>query len=339
MHIHDAIEFALHALHGYMTRTLLTLLAMAIGVASVVLLTSLGEGARLYITDQFSSLGTNLVIVLPGRNETTGGAPPMMGATPRDLTIQDAAALKRSSYVKRVAPIVVGSAPVSWQQRDREVTIIGTTSELYHVRHLKMYRGQFLSPNEITRGSSECVLGFTLNKELFGSESALGKWVRVNQNRCRVIGVLDEAGISIGVDMGDILIMPVASAESLFNVYSLFRVLVEATSKETVVKAQKAVRDIIRERHDGEDEQPILLALARNALQEGDVARIGPHRQAQQYLLLLLRREIGIDLPQRLGRRPLLRAEQPAERRLRDVRVGIAHEARQRRDRFLLVGA
>ena len=94
MHIHDAIEFALHALHGYMTRTLLTLLAMAIGVASVVLLTSLGEGARIYITDQFSSLGTNLLIVLPGRNETTGGAPPMMGETPRDLTIADAMARK-----------------------------------------------------------------------------------------------------------------------------------------------------------------------------------------------------------------------------------------------------
>jgi len=258
MHIHDTLEFSLHALHGYMTRTLLTLLAMAIGVASVVLLTSLGEGARIYITDQFSSLGTNLLIVLPGRNETTGGAPPMMGETPRDLTIDDAMALERSSYVKQLAPLVVGSAPVSWQQREREVTILGTTASMYRVRHLKMYRGQFLPELEMSRGSSECVLGYTLYKELFGGSSALGKWVRVNQNRCRVVGVLEEEGMSIGMDMGDVLIMPVASAETLFDVSSLFRILIEASSKEVLGKAQTYIRDTIRERHDGEDDITIL---------------------------------------------------------------------------------
>lgn len=258
MHLHDTIEFALHALHGSMTRTLLTLLAMAIGVASVVLLTSLGEGARLYITDQFSSLGSNLLIVLPGRNETTGGAPPMMGETPRDLTLQDAVALTRSSHVRRVAPLVVGSAPVSWEGREREVTVLGSTASLYAVRHLSMHRGQFLPEMEMTRGSSECVLGYTLYKELFGVESALGEWVRVNQNRCRVIGVLEEEGVSIGTDMGDVLIMPVASAESLFNVTSLFRILVEARSKEVLDRAQHHILDTIRQRHDGEDDVTVL---------------------------------------------------------------------------------
>ncbi len=258
MHIHDTIEFALHALQGYLTRTLLTLLAMAIGVASVVLLTSLGEGARIYITDQFSSLGTNLLVVLPGRNETTGAAPPMMGETPRDLTIEDARALQRSIYVKRLAPLVVGSAPVSWRQRGREVTILGSSADLYGVRHLKMYRGRFLPPLEMTRASSECVLGYKLYKELFGAEKAVGKWVRVNQNRCRVTGVLDEEGMSIGVDMGEVLIMPVASAESLFNVSSLFRILIEAQGKDVLDKAQQQIRQIIRERHDGEDDITVL---------------------------------------------------------------------------------
>jgi putative ABC transport system permease protein len=258
MHLHDTLEFSLHALHGYLTRTLLTLLAMAIGVASVVMLTSLGEGARIYITDQFSSLGTNLLIVLPGRNETTGGAPPMMGETPRDLTIADAMALERSAYVKRVAPLIVGSAPVSWQGREREVTILGTTASMYGVRQLSMSRGQFLPQLEMSRASSECVLGYTLYKELFGRMSALGKWVRVNQNRCRVIGVLSEEGMSMGTDMGDVLIMPVASASALFDVSSLFRILVEASSKEALERAQVFIRDTIRERHDGEDDITIL---------------------------------------------------------------------------------
>ena len=234
------------------------LLAMAIGVASVVLLTSLGEGARLYVVNQFSSLGSNLLIVLPGRSETTGGAPPLMGATPRDLTLRDAMALQRSRNIKRLAPLVVGSAPVSWQQREREVTIMGATSSLYSVRQLSMLHGQFLSDIEITRASPVCVLGYTLKVELFGSSKAIGKWVRVNQYRCRVMGVLSDAGMSMGVDMGDILIMPIASAMNLFNVESLFRILVEAESKELIEKAQDDIRDIIRERHDGEDDVTVL---------------------------------------------------------------------------------
>jgi len=258
MHIHDIIRFALHALIGYRVRTYLMLLAMAIGVASVVLLTSLGEGARLYVINQFSSLGTNLLIVLPGRSETTGGAPPLMGETPRDLTLRDAMALQRSRYVKKLAPLVVGSAPVSWQQREREVSILGASSSLYSVRHLSMSRGQFLPEMEFDRASPVCVLGYTLYKELFGNQKSLGKWVRVNQYRCRVIGVLSEEGMSIGVDMGDVLIMPVASAMSLFNVQSLFRVLVESESKEVMEKAQKDILKIIRERHDGEDDVTVL---------------------------------------------------------------------------------
>lgn len=76
MKIPDVIRFCSRALSGYPTRTLLTLLAMAIGVASVILLTTLGEGARRYVNREFASLGTNLLVVLPGRSETTGGPPP-----------------------------------------------------------------------------------------------------------------------------------------------------------------------------------------------------------------------------------------------------------------------
>ena len=109
----DVIRFSIRASSGYPTRTLLMLLAMAIGVASVILLAALGEGARLYVSREFASLGTNLLIVLPGRSETTGGPPPLLGETPRDLTLEDALSLTRSSAIRRVAPITVGSAPVS----------------------------------------------------------------------------------------------------------------------------------------------------------------------------------------------------------------------------------
>lgn len=258
MHINDTLQFAFHAMRGARTRTYLTLLAMAIGVASVILLTSLGEGARLYVTQQFSSLGTNLLIVLPGRSETTGGMPPMTGETPRDLTLQDVMALQKSYHVKELAPIVFGAAPVSYQQMEREVMIMGSTASLYSVRELSLSRGQFLPEQEMTRATPVCVLGFTLQKELFGNQSPLGKWVRVGEYRCRVIGVLEEGGMAMGTDMGDLLIMPAASALSLFNVNSVFRILVEARSQEVMDKAREDIIDIIRARHEGEDDITVL---------------------------------------------------------------------------------
>jgi len=94
----DVLQFSFGAASGYPTRTLLMLLAMAIGVASVILLIALGEGARRYVTREFTSLGTHLLVVLPGRSETIGGPPPLLGETPRDLTLEDALALKRISF-------------------------------------------------------------------------------------------------------------------------------------------------------------------------------------------------------------------------------------------------
>lgn len=258
MRFNDVIQFAFAAMQGYRTRTYLMLLAMAIGVASVVLLTSLGEGARLYVTQQFSTLGTNLLIVLPGRSETTGGIPPMMGETPRDLTLQDVEAMLRSRHVKQLTPLVVGAAPVSYQQLEREVSILGTTANYYSVRQVSMHRGRFLPELDMTRASPVCVLGYTLYKELFSNRSPLGEWVRVSDYRCRVIGVLENEDVSLGTDMGDSLIMPVASAQALFNATSVFRVLVETRSKEVMDKASQEIIDIIRARHNGEDDITVL---------------------------------------------------------------------------------
>lgn len=254
----DIIQFSFRASTGYPGRTLLMLLAMSIGVTSVVLLTALGEGAREYVKDQFMSLGTHLLIVLPGRTETTGGPPPIIGETPRDLTLEDALSLMRSSAIRRVAPITVGSAPISWKQKQREVMILGSTPSLFQVRQLAMTQGRFLPDDDPTRGSGVCVIGYKLKKELFGNESALGEWLRIGDRRFRVIGILAKKGQSLGMDMADIAIIPVASAQSLFNVSTLFRILVQAENREAIPRAMSAVKDIIKARHDGEEDITII---------------------------------------------------------------------------------
>jgi putative ABC transport system permease protein len=258
MKITDIIRFAFRASIGYPTRTLLMLLAMAIGVGSVVTLSTLGDGARTYVINQFSALGTNLLIVLPGRSETVGGPPPLLGITPRDLTLDDAMALKHSSNIRYIAPISLGAAPVSRGGLEREVTILGSTPHLFQIRQLSMAGGRFLPEGDNTRAAAVCVLGYKTKQELFGNNPALGETVRIGDRRFQVIGILAKKGQSVGLDIADIVIIPVASAQSLFNSVSLFRIMIEAIDREAIPRAKKAVLKIIRERHDGEDDVTVI---------------------------------------------------------------------------------
>lgn len=258
MQAEDLFKFSFRTIISYRLRTVLMLCAMAIGVASVVVLVSLGESARNFVLEQFSSMGTNLLIVLPGRSETTGGAPPLLGETPRDLTLDDALALTRSNLIRRVSPIVAGAAPVAYRQLEREVLVIGATAELYAMRKLSMEQGVFLPTTDPTRGGAVCVLGFKVKEELFGNRPALGEGIRIGGRRFRVTGILASKGVSMGDDMNDMVIIPVATAQAIFNTASLFRIVVEATSSENIEQARKTILATIAARHDGDDDITVI---------------------------------------------------------------------------------
>jgi len=254
----DVAAHALGSLRGARLRAVLTLLAMAIGVAAVIVLTALGEGARRFVVGEFAALGTNLIIVLPGRAETVGTAPPLLGEIPRDLTLDDAIALARSPAIRRIAPLALGAAPVARGGFEREVMILGSTAEMLELQHLELRSGKFLPPTAPDVPSPVAVLGATVADELFGGESPLGQWIRVGERRFRVVGVLASRGRSIGFDLHDVVVVPVASAQALFNSFSLFRVGVEATSRESIPRAVRAIRETIRRRHDGEDDVTVI---------------------------------------------------------------------------------
>src|SRR5512141_3429652 len=188
MRVADLLDFAWQVVRGYRTRTLLILLAMGIGVAAVVAVTSLGEGARLYVVNQFGSLGSNLIIVLPGRSETAGAMPGVLiGKTPRDLTIEDAIALKRSHAVRRFAPLIIGAGDVRAGARSRETPVLGSTAELVQIRQMEIAQGRFLPDGDPRHSQPVCVIGAKVASELFGSRPALGEWVRIGDRRFRVI--------------------------------------------------------------------------------------------------------------------------------------------------------
>lgn len=254
----DTLHFSYQALRAYPGRTALILLAMCIGVTAIILLTSLGEGARLYVIGQFQGLGSNLLLVMPGRTETTGAAPPIVGTTPRDLTLDDALALERSSAIKDVAPIIFGAAPVSYESREREVSIMGSTPALLSARQLELAIGRPLPDTNPRVATSVCLLGETVWKELFASRNALGEWVRIGQARFRVIGVMAGKGQSLGSNMNDMVIIPVASARNLFNQPSLFQIVVTAKGQELLDQAKTDIETILRQRHDGEDDVTVI---------------------------------------------------------------------------------
>ncbi len=259
MNLSDTLLFASGSLRGSRTRTLLMILAMSIGVASVVILTGLGEGARRYVVGQFSSLGTNLVIVLPGRTETAGIGPGMLlGQIPRELTLDDAQALLRSRAIGRIAPLTLGSSQISQGALNREVVVLGSTSDLLEVRHMSLALGQFLPAGDVHSSESVCVLGAKIKHELFGQQQAVGAWVRLGDRRFRVVGVMANQGESMGFNTDEIVIVPVVSAHMLFNTSGLFRVLVEAKSRDTIEQAKHDAEEILMRRHSGERDVTVI---------------------------------------------------------------------------------
>ena len=262
----DLIAFAWNVVVGYRSRTLLILLAMGIGVAAVVAVSAIGEGARLYVVNQFGALGTNLVIVLPGRSETAGAMPGVLiGKTPRDVTLDDALALRRSHAIRRIAPLIVGAGDVHSGTRHRETPVLGTTAEFKDIRSMELAQGRFLPEGDPRHSSPVCVIGTTVAAELFGARGeagsaggALGEWLRVGDRRFRVIGVLARQGESLGFNTDEVVIVPVAAAQALFNTEALFRILAEAKSREQIPDAKSDIEAIMRERHEGERDVTVI---------------------------------------------------------------------------------
>jgi putative ABC transport system permease protein len=259
MRLADTLRFARDAATGYPLRTALSVLAMSIGVAAVVVLTALGDGARRYVLSQFSSIGTNLVIVLPGRTGTGGFNPAnAVSTTPRDLTIDDAAALRRASGVRRVAPLAVGTSEISYGGRLREIMVAGSSADFLPLRNFELLQGQGLPEGDWNSAEAVAVIGAVVRDELFGNEPAVGRLVRVGDRRLRVVGVLKPVGQGLGMNTDELVIVPVALAQAMFNSHTLFRILIEARSREAIPLAREQATEIIRQRHHGEEDVTVI---------------------------------------------------------------------------------
>ncbi|MBU1236399.1 MAG: ABC transporter permease [Gammaproteobacteria bacterium] len=255
----DVLRFAAGSATGSPLRTFLMVLAMSIGVAAVVVLTALGDGARRYVVNEFSSLGSNLVIVLPGRSETGGFNPAnAITGTTRDLTVEDAAAVARAPSVLRTAPLTIGTSEATYGGKLMDVTIVGTTADYLAIRRMEVAQGRFLPAANLGQSMSVAVLGAKIRDELFGAEPALGRMFRVGDRRYRVIGVMAASGQGLGMNADEVVVLPVEAAQAMFNTNTLFRIMVEAKGRESIQRARKETLEILMARHDGEEDVTVI---------------------------------------------------------------------------------
>ncbi len=255
MPIAEILVLAFESLVGNKLRAGLTMLGMIIGVGAVVLLVSIGNGARLYITRQFEGIGTNLIIVQPGKTDTKTGFGPPIGGTKRKLTLNDVDALeKQGANLDSVTGLMFGTGAIKTGIRSKNTTIIGCNEKFTRIINIKIASGSFISHEEEEFGRRVVVLGYGIARSLFPDESPLGKLIKVNESEHRVIGVTDKSGETLGFQMDDLVLIPTRAAMRIFNDDKLFGIRVRAKSKVSLKDAVKEITEILKSRHNNTED-------------------------------------------------------------------------------------
>jgi putative ABC transport system permease protein len=246
------VQLALRALLRNKIRTALTMLGIVIGIASVITMVAIGQGASSLIQDQINSMGRNLLMILPGA-ATTGGV--FWGAgSVQTLTPEDGEAIAREIHsVRSVAPIVRTRGQLVYGSQNWSAQVQGTSPAFMDVRDWDIDEGGFFTEQDVFSANKVCVLGRTAVDALFQGESPLQQTIRVRNFPFRVVGVLSRKGTNaMGQDQDDIVIAPWTTVKrvlqgSSFN--NVDQLLVTATSARAMDDASEQITALLRQRH------------------------------------------------------------------------------------------
>ena len=251
MQFRDLFRFSYRSIVSHKLRSSLTALGLVIGIAAVVILTSIGRGIHSFVLAEFTQFGTHLLSVNPGK-KTTFGISGATISTVRPLSLDDAAALSKMPSVIAVVPVVQGNVRVEAGAKQRRTNVFGVSSGVPEVWRINTAIGRFL-PAEEGNPRALAVLGHKMAAELFGSTNPLGQRIRIGTDRYRVIGVMEKKGQMLGFDMDDTLYIPAAKAMELFDRESLMEIDVLYKSTVSVDAIKNAVRRLMIARHGLED--------------------------------------------------------------------------------------
>jgi putative ABC transport system permease protein len=252
MYLRDLITLTSSSFLTYRMRSFLTGLGIAIGIAAVILLTSIGEGLHQFMLSEFSQFGTNIISVQPGKTQTQGGNVGVFGSV-RPLTLEDADALRRLPYVEHVIPGLVGNAEVRANGRTRRTMVLGEGRDFSEAFTMKVQSGAFWTDADDEQARAQVVIGAKIEQELFGGMNPLGQYLRVGGQRYRVIGVMESKGQILGMDMDDTVFIPAARAMELFNRPGLMEVNVSYRADVDANTVIRILTERMKERHGRED--------------------------------------------------------------------------------------
>lgn len=251
MRVQDSLFWVTRALWTQKVRSLLTILGFAIGIAAMVLLSSLGEGLRRYVLNEFSQFGSHIVAVTPGKTETHG----LSGliSTTRPLTLEDADALSRLPGVEKTVPVVMGTSQVEAVGLSRYTNVGGVGPQAAEAWNLTVATGTFLPQEDLNRARAFAVLGSELKSELFGHQNPLGESIHIGGNRFRIVGVMESKGDFLGTDLDDMIYIPAIKALQMFNRESLMEVDIYYSPSMAVDDISKRIKNLLIRRHGFED--------------------------------------------------------------------------------------
>jgi putative ABC transport system permease protein len=252
MKIQDFIRMTYSAIVTQRLRASLTMIGIAIGIASVVLLTSIGEGIHRFVLAEFTQFGTTLIAINPGKTTTMGASIGVFG-NDHPLTIADSEALRRIPHTKAVVPVVQGNAEIEAQGRKRRSTVYGVGPEMPQAFSLQVASGRFLPEDQIDAPRAFAVLGNKLKQELFANNNPLGEKIRIGGDNYRVIGVMESKGQILGIDLDDSVYIPAARGLSMYNRDSLMEIDLMYAEGQDEQQIVKAIRRILTARHGRED--------------------------------------------------------------------------------------
>ncbi|MDQ7848690.1 MAG: ABC transporter permease [Armatimonadota bacterium] len=253
MDLPESIAVALEALRAHKLRSFLTMLGVIIGVAAVIALVSVGQTARSSVVGEFTSLGPDLLWVLPGKAKEDSPFPTEEARL--TLTAADAQAIRReAAAVSEVAPMLQTSVEVSGGGRRTTTTVIGTSPTLLAVRGLALQTGRFLQEADMTRRRRVAVLGPALAQRLYRvPRQAVGRRLTVNGRAFEVVGVLQAQGSILGVDLDDRAYLPLPTTQQLFDITYVSFLFVKARDVESVPRAVRDTQRILLREHGEED--------------------------------------------------------------------------------------
>ncbi|MEQ1533448.1 MAG: FtsX-like permease family protein [Sideroxydans sp.] len=233
-------------------RSFLTGLGIAIGIAAVILLTSIGEGLHQFVLQEFSQFGTNIISIQPGKTQTQGSNVGVFGSS-RQLSLEDADALRRLPYIESVNPSVMGNAELKFNGKTRRTTIFGEGREFAQAFTMKVQSGTFWPDADDEQARAFVVLGSKVKQELFAGQNPLGEYLRVGGQRYRVIGVMEPKGQVLGMDLDDAVYIPAARAMELLNRPGLMEIQVAYRADVSAEQVIRLIKDRMIERHGRED--------------------------------------------------------------------------------------